>query len=278
MLCVEENVSASNENLVLRLQSGEESVTEQLISQNEGWISKLATELCTQYDRPDLYEDLQQEGRIALLESARSYSAERGAKFMSYAGSAIRNAMLDYAAHNFAAFSLPVARFQQLRRASYLCAATQEDASQAQLMERLCQEMSVSPKVAAALLMEHYAVSASANLGDGVSLIRCGRDPAAVYETKLKVWSVFQALERLSPREQLLIKQRLGIGAPDGKGMTFEELAIRLNYNDPSGAEKAYKAAIARLRELVLGGKYGDWLSAKRAVRDAERQIQPLTG
>ena len=271
MLCVKENDSSSNEELAMRLRSGAEGLAEQLIRQNEGWISKLAIELCTQYDRPDLYEDFQQEGRIALLESARSYAAERGAKFMSYAGSAIRNAMLDYAAHNSAAFSLPVARFQQLRRVSYLCATAQENASHAQLMERLCREMAVSAKVAAALLMEHYAVSASANLGDGVSLISCGRDPSLVYEARLKVTSLFHALERLSPREQLLIKQHLGIGAPDGKGMTFEDLAIRLNYNDPSGAEKAYKAAIARLRELVLGSKYGEWLSAKRAVREAER-------
>jgi len=271
MLCIEESVSISNEDLVLRLQSRTEDLAEQLIRQNEGWISKLAMEFCTQYDQPDLYEDLQQEGRIALLESARSYAAERSVKFLSYAGNAIRNAMLDYAAQNSTVVSLPPARFHQLRRVSYLCATAPEDSSPAQLMERLCHEMAVSPKVAAALLMENYAVSACANLGDGVSLIGCGRDPANVYETNLKVTSLFHALERLSPREQLLIKQHLGIGAPDGKGMTFEELAIRLNYNDPSGAEKAYKAAIARLRELVLGSKYGDWLSAKRAVREAER-------
>ena len=84
MLCVEKDVCASNEDLVFRFQSGEEDLAEQLISRIDGWISKLATELCTQYDRPDLYEDFQQEGRIALLESARSYAAERGAKSVSY--------------------------------------------------------------------------------------------------------------------------------------------------------------------------------------------------
>ena len=36
--------------------------------------------------------------------------------------------------------------------------------------------------------------------------------------------------------------------------MTFQELAIYLNYNGPSGAEKAYKAALRKLKRDLYGG------------------------
>ena len=45
--------------------------------------------------------------------------------------------------------------------------------------------------------------------------------------------------EELTPRELNLVRSYLGIGQPDEVGMTFQELAIYLNYNGPSGAEKA---------------------------------------
>ena len=56
--------------------------------------------------------------------------------------------------------------------------------------------------------------------------------------------------EVLTPRELNLVRSYLGIGQPNEVGMTFQELAIYLNYNGPSGAEKAYKAA-----EDVVGGE-----------------------
>lgn len=45
--------------------------------------------------------------------------------------------------------------------------------------------------------------------------------------------------EVLTPRELNLVQSYLGIGQPDEVGMTFRELAIRLNYNGSSEAEKA---------------------------------------
>ena len=47
--------------------------------------------------------------------------------------------------------------------------------------------------------------------------------------------------------------------------MTFQELAIYLNYNGPSGAEKAYKAALRKLKKDLYGGAYGQWLSAQKS-------------
>ena len=56
--------------------------------------------------------------------------------------------------------------------------------------------------------------------------------------------------------------------------MTFQELAIYLNYNSPSGAEKAYKAALRKLKRDLYGGTYGRWLSAQKAIRAAKAEAE----
>ena len=78
--------------------------------------------------------------------------------------------------------------------------------------------------------------------------------------------------EVLTPRELNLVRSYLGIGQPDEVGLTFHELAIRLNYNGPSGAEKAYKAALRKLKRDLYSGSYGRWLSAQKAIRAAKAE------
>ena len=84
--------------------------------------------------------------------------------------------------------------------------------------------------------------------------------------------------EGLTPRELNLVRSYLGIGQPDEVDLTFQELAIRLNYNGPSGAEKAYKAALRKLKRDLCSGSYGRWLSAQKAIRAAEAEAEQETG
>ena len=84
--------------------------------------------------------------------------------------------------------------------------------------------------------------------------------------------------EVLTPRELNLVRSYLGIGQPDEVGLTFQELAIRLNYNGPSGAEKAYKAALRKLKRDLYSGSYGRWLSAQKAIRTAKAEAEQDTG
>ena len=60
--------------------------------------------------------------------------------------------------------------------------------------------------------------------------------------------------------------------------MTFQELAIYLNYNGPSGAEKAYKSALRKLKKDLYGGAYGRWLSAQKAIRAAKAEAEQAAG
>lgn len=86
---------------------------------------------------------------------------------------------------------------------------------------------------------------------------------------------LFQRMEEvLTPRDLNLVRCYLGIGQPDEQGMTFQELAVWLNYNGPSGAEKAYKSAIRKLKRHLHGGAYGAWLDIQRTLREAGREAE----
>ena len=46
----------------------------------------------------------------------------------------------------------------------------------------------------------------------------------------------------------------------------------------PSGAEKAYKAALRKLKRDLYGGAYGRWLSAQKAIRAAKAEVERVVG
>lgn len=271
MLCVEE--PCSNEGLAVRIQTGDVQAVEQLLEQNKAYIYQLAISLCNQYDTPSELDDLVQEGSLALLDAAETFDPERNIKFLSYASTAIQNRMSDYFARNLPAVSIPPSRYHALRRVSYLCAAAPVGISREHLIEWISAEMGVSIRVAASLLEQYFAFLIRVPFDDRVLAISYGGDPAASYETKLKMQAALQALEKLKPRERNIVKYHVGLDLPGGRGMTFEELAIKLNYNGPSGAEKAYKSAIRKLQTIIYDGEYGAWLKAKRAIHMAAKQL-----
>ena len=88
-----------NEELALRIQAGDKNAAELLISQNEGYITKLAREYTPWCE----LEDLKQEGALALLDAARRFDPICGTKLLTYATPMIETSMSDYAV-----FFLPV--------------------------------------------------------------------------------------------------------------------------------------------------------------------------
>ena len=232
-----------NEDLALRIQAGDKNAAERLISQNEGYL----TELARAYTLWCEMEDLKQEAALALLDAAGRFDPTHGTKLLTYATPVMEAAMMDYAAQYSSSLSIPVSRSHQLRRLAYLCADAC-DSSDAELVKVVCGELNVSAKVAGALIKE--------------------------YRTLL-----MQRMEEvLTSRELNLVRSYLGIGQPDEIGMTFQELAIYLNYNGPSGAEKAYKSALRKLKKDLYGGAYGRWLSAQKAIRAAKAEAEQDAG
>ena len=234
-----------NEELALRIQAGDKNAAEQLVAQNEGYL----TDLVRAYTPRCEMEDLKQEAALS-----------------------------NYAAQYSSSLSIPISRYNQLRRVAYLCAGGW-DSSDAELVKVVCGELNVSAKVAGALIKEYRTLCGARQLGDDVFSISCGGDPAIAYDRLMRRTLLMQRMEQvLTPRELNLVRSYLGIGQPDEVGMTFQDLAIRLNYNGPSGAEKAYKAALRKLKKNLYGGAYGRWLSAQKAIRAAKAEAEQETG
>ena len=266
--------SPCNEELALRIQIGDKNAAEQLISQNEGYL----TELAQAYTPWCEMEDLKQEAALALLDAAGRFDPVHGTKLLTYATPAIEAALSDYAARYSSALSIPISRYNQLRRVAYLCAKGW-DSSDAELAKVVCGELNVSAKVAGALIKEYRTLFCVRQLGDDVFSVSCGGDPAVAYDRLMRRTLLMQRMEEvLTPRELNLVRSYLGISQPNEVGMTFQELAIRLNYNGPSGAEKAYKAALRKLKKDLYGGAYGRWLSAQKAIRAAKAEAEQETG
>ena len=117
------------------------------------------------------------------------------------------------------------------------------------------------------------------SLGEGVFDLGYGGDPARAYDRSIRRTLLLQRMEEvLSPRELNLVRCYLGIGQPNEQGMTFQELAIRLNYNGPSGAEKAYRSAIRKLKKQLNGGAYGQWLSIQKTIHRAKVEAESDSG
>ena len=263
-----------NEELALRIQAGDKNAAERFIAQNEGYLTKLARAYIPWCE----LEDLKQEAALALLDAARRFDPAYGTKLLTYATPAIEAALSDYAAQYSSSLSIPISRYNQLRRVAYLCAEGR-DQSDAELVKVVCGELNVSAKVGGALIKEYRTLFCVRQLGDDVFSVSCGGDPAATYDRLMRRTLLIQRMEEvLTPRELNLVRSYHGIGQPDEAGMTFQELAIRLNYNGPSGAEKAYKAALRKLKKDLYGGAYGRWLAAQKAIRAAKAEAEQETG
>ena len=273
-----DDLCPSNEELALRIRDGDPHAAPLLLSQNEGYLTMLAASYCEQFSQDFLVDDLKQEGALALLDAARRFNPSMGTKLLTYATSAIETAMRDCAAQGSFSLSLPLDRYRQLRQVAFLYATHEQDA-EADILTVIQEKLEVSAKVAKRLLEEYRTVFQIESLGERVFDLSCGGDPARAYDRFMRRTLLLQRMEEvLSPRELNLVRCYLGIGQPNEQGMTFQELAIRLNYNGPSGAEKAYKSAIRKLRKQLNGGAYGQWLSIQKAILKARAEAEADSG
>ena len=263
-----------NEELALRIQAGDKNAAERFIAQNEGYL----TELARAYTPWCEMEDLKQEGALALLDAAGRFDPAYGTKLLTYATPAMEAALSDYAARHAFPLSVPTSRGSQIRTVAHLRAEAQ-NTSEAELTKAVCKKLKVSSKAAETLLKEYRTLCRARQLGDDVFSVSCGGDLAVAYDRLMRRTFLLQRMEEvLTPRELNLVRRYLGIGQPNEVGMTFQELAIYLNYNGPSGAEKAYKAALRKLKKDLYGGAYSRWLSAQKAIRAAKAEAEQDAG
>ena len=239
----------------------------------------LAASYCEQFSQDFLVDDLKQEGALALLDASTRFDPSYGTKLLTYATPAIETAMRDCAAQGSFSLSIPLDRYRQLRQVAFLYATHEQEDAETDLLSAIQEKLTVSAKVAKRLLEEYRTVFQIESLGERVFDLSCGGDPARAYDRFMRHTLLLQRMEEiLKPRELNLVRCYLGIGQPNEQSMTFQELAIRLNYNGPSGAEKAYKAAIRKLRKQLNNGAYGQWLSIQKAIQAARREASREIG
>ncbi len=99
----------SNEQLCVLAQNGDTSARDILLENNLPFIRKNANEIYfgMKLGETDLCidkEDLEQEGCLGLLNAIQNYKESSGLKFLTYAGTAIRNAMTDLVRDAFAQY------------------------------------------------------------------------------------------------------------------------------------------------------------------------------
>jgi len=265
----------TNEELVEQLQAGDADSAEQILQNNQEYIYKLAR----RFSRDDVtIIDLVQEGNIAILDAAVSFQLEWGVQFLTYATPIIRKAMRGFMAMMSLPMVIPASRYSQLRRVNFLIAKFQmESASRSpqKMLQMICREMGVSERVARGLLRDFGTIYHQASEDNWWEQnIPCfDVDPAKVYERQLLAECIEGALDEVSPRERTLIQQHLGLGAQNDAGITFQELAVLLNFNGHSAAEKAYKKAVEALRQALYAGRYGEYVRARQAIASVMQML-----
>ena len=265
----EVTVPVTNEELALAYQLGDTHAGEELLRNVEGLIRHQASKMCRD---GSLLEDLLQEGRAAALAATGKYDAGRGTLFTTYALPRIRVAMVEYLAKTGQPVSMPVGRYLQLQRVGKLMKSSAEEKDQ---LEAICQGLGVSRGVAQALRRDFFFFwNSAASLDDWNQMgSDFTGDPAYVYEQRLLLKNIAVAVENLPARERNLILRYLGL---EGTALNFRELAILLNYNGPSSAEKAYRRAVEKLKAALWEGEYGQYRRARRiverAMKDAEKE------
>lgn len=263
----------TNEALAELIRVGNTNAVEEILQDNREYLCKMARRLS---NNPDTIEDLVQEGSIALLDAVDSYDTTHGVRFLTYATPFIRKAMRDFMARMSLPMAMPTARYSQLQRVHYLVAKAQMEKGELsleRLLQLVCLEIGASEKVALGLLRDYYAVYRGAEAdGQWEQSAPCfDDDPAKVYKQELLSECIGEAMEQLSSRERNLIRYHLGLDVPDGVSMTFQELAVLLNFNGHSAAEKAYQKAIKSLRRAIYTGKYGAYIQVKLYIAAAQR-------
>jgi len=258
----------NNEELAERIQQGDRDASAELLAQNKGLLIQWAKIIQEQYGLKDIIEDLLQEGNIALLDAAKKYDPSREVRLMSFAAPSIQRAMRNCAASLGTVVSVPASRIQQIHAAQYFALQAPGEWSQGQIEEMVAEKMAISPSAVHTLLAQEEALLTYTPLEEQNETPSEFGNPESVYEEKLLFEQLFNPIETiLTARGQTLVRYYFGLGADTVDGMTLEELAVRLNYNGPSGAQKALGRAIRKLRENFASNEWGRWREAKRIIK-----------
>ena len=227
-----------------------------LINDNYQNIYNLAQRISKTYGLPfDVFEDLQKEGYISLIEQYESYNENREASFWTYAYKGVRNKMLSAVQFYFNSVTI----HEHLKRQFTTINRIKErnpELTDIQLIDVIAKEMKISAEKAEELLV----LSAK----EKVSIDKCDDDETPLielfsddeYRPDIKLFddnitidmnTLMKIIEtELTPRQADYIKMYFGIGCTK---MTYEEIGEEFCVSAVA-VEKAVKNAIEKLRKI----------------------------
>ena len=227
-----------------------------LIDENYQNIYNLAQRISKTYGLPfDVFEDLQKEGYISLIEQYESYNENSEASFWTYAYKGVRNKMLSAVQFYFNSVTIP----EHLNRQFITINRIKErnpEFTDIQLIDVISEEMKISAEKAEELLV----LSAK----EKVSIDKCDDDETPLielfsddeYRPDIKLFddnitidmnTLVKIIEtELAPRQADYIKMYFGIGCTK---MTYEEIGEEFCVS-AGAVEKAVKNTIEKLRTV----------------------------
>lgn len=227
-----------------------------LIDENYQNIYNLAQRISKTYGLPfDVFEDLQKEGYISLIEQSESYNENSEASFWTYAYKGVRNKMLSAVQFYFNSVTIPEHLNRQFTTINRIKERNPE-LTDIQLIDVIAKEMKISAEKAEELLV----LSAK----DKISLDDCDENGAPLVELFTEdeefisdtdsieenntayMEKALKAIEtKLNPRQTDYIKMHFGIGYAR---MTYEEIGEEFCVS-AKAVEKAVKAALDVIRK-----------------------------
>lgn len=227
-----------------------------LIDENYQNIYNLAQRISKTYGLPfDVFEDLQKEGYISLIEQYESYNENSEASFWTYAYKGVRNKMLSAVQFYFNSVTIPEHLNRQFTTINRIKERNPE-LTDIQLIDVISEEMKISAEKAEELLV----LSAK----DKISLDDCDENGAPLIELFTEdeefisdtdsieenntayMEKALKAIEtKLNPRQTDYIKMHFGIGYAR---MTYEEIGEEFCVS-AKAVEKAVKAALDIIRK-----------------------------
>ena len=205
----------TNEELCLRYQAGDTDAAEELVSRNKGFIHKIAAQYPCDFRNPRMdFDDYMQEGTVALLRAASQFDPSRQVLFLTYAGQAVRNAIVD-----------------AIRTDEPNMVLTPLDASRTDTGDSCDNDSDLSIDRMGSRLPSSYEA-----------------DPETIYIRKEQLEELYAAIRSLSPRHHAWIICRYGFD--DDVYKSLAEMG-RIYHLSGSRVKKTEDEAIGKLRKKM---------------------------
>lgn len=202
-------------------------------------------------------EDLIQEGSFGLIRAAGKYNPEKGA-FISFAGPAIRNAIIRGIADTAHAIRIPQDESRKMKHVHYL--VNTAPVSDKSPVVAVAKHVGIPPERVERYLAQknlHTGVtSIDSPVGDGedtiVDYLPTPRSlhPEHVLEVKERNTALELALNALTPKQREIVVTRYFTG-PDGEEQPFETIAKALGYKDKQSTHQSHANSMKKLKGIL---------------------------